>query len=180
MDTIISFAQAVTRIIKLKYMFGKEFWTKVIIDVVLIGIVSVGFISWLNYKFNKKLKDYEPLTAEEILRKENFLNSKRDAFFETIQLLSKSFASTSWTGDQIPKNRIPESSRPTEVEINSCFSKLCLYVDNKEILEKFPYLFTSNSSPTTIGNYISLLREDLGYGESIIDSTKFPYIFNSK
>ena len=161
-------------------MFNKEFWTRIIIDVLLIGIISVAFGSWLNYKYNKKLKDYEPLTAEKILRKENYLNSKRDVFYEVIQLLSKSLASTNWTGPEAPKNRVAENSKPTEVEINSCFSKLCLYVDNKEILERFPYLFSSDSSPATIGSYISLLRQDLGYGESIIDSAKFPYIFNSK
>lgn len=81
---------------------------------------------------------------------------------------------------QVPKNRTVENTRPTEVEINSCFSKLNLYVDNKVILEKYSYLLTGNSNPVELGEYISLLRNDLGYGVSIIDPEKYTYIFNSK
>ena len=161
-------------------MFDNEFWIRIIIDVVLLGFISVGFGSWLNFRYGKKLKEYEPLTAEQILKKENYLNSKRDVFFELIGLLNRNLASTTWDGPQVPKNRIAEDSKPTEVEINSCFSKLNLYVDDKEILEKYRYFFSGNSSPVDIGNYVSLLRKDLGYGESVIDSEKYLYIFNSK
>lgn len=163
-------------------MFENEFWIRILIDVVLLGFISIGFGGWLNFKYGKKLKEFEPLTAEQILKKENYLNSKRDVFFELIQLINRSLASMTltWNGSQVPKSRVTENTRPTEVEINSCFSKLNLYVDNREILEKFPFLFSGNTSPVDIGNFISLLRKDLGYGDSIIDSEKYPYVFNSK
>jgi hypothetical protein len=161
-------------------MFDPEFWTRIIIDVILLGFISVGFGSWLNYKYGKKLKELEPLKAEQILRKENYLNSKRDVFFELIGLINRRLASSKWNGPQVPKNRTVENTKPTEVEINSCFSKLNLYVDNKVILEKYPYLFSGDSNPVEVGKFISLLRNDLGYGDSIINSEKYSYIFNSK
>ncbi|MCD8413689.1 hypothetical protein [Tenacibaculum finnmarkense] len=160
-------------------MFNSEFWVRIIIDVVLIGFVSVGFGSWLNYKYGKKLKELEPQTAEQILRKENYLNSKRDVFFEVIELINRRFASSEWNGPQVPNNRTIENTRPTEVEINSCYSKLNLYVDDKLILEKYPYLFSGDSNPVEIGDFMSLLRTDLGYGKSMIDSENYPYIFSN-
>ena len=131
-------------------MFDTEFWIRIIIDVVLIGFISVGFGSWLNFKYGKKLQELEPLTAEQILRKENYLNSKRDVFFELIGLVNRRFASSEWNGPQVLKNRTVEHTKPSEVEINSCFSKLNLYVDNKVILEKYPYLFAGDSNPVAI------------------------------
>ncbi|MBE7689022.1 hypothetical protein [Tenacibaculum finnmarkense] len=160
-------------------MFNSEFLVRIIIDVVLIGFVSVGFGSWLNYKYGKKLKELEPQTAEQILRKENYLNSKRDVFFEVIELINRRFASSEWNGPQVPNNRTIENTRPTEVEINSCYSKLNLYVDDKLILEKYPYLFSGDSNPVEIGDFMSLLRTDLGYGKSMIDSENYPYIFSN-
>ncbi len=161
-------------------MLTIEFWTRIIIDVILLGVLGVGLESWLNYRFEKKLKKYEPLTAEEILKKENFLNSKRDVFFELIGLLSRSLASKSWTGENIPQNRIEEDNKPTESEINACYAKLNLYVENKEILESYSSLFVSDTSPFDIGNYIKLLRKDLGYGDFTMTPEKYPYIFSSR
>jgi hypothetical protein len=159
---------------------GNEFWIRIVADIVLFGLLGTAFSGWLNYKFNKKLKGYEPLTAEEILKRENFLNSKREVFFELINLLNRSLASTTWSGPQVPLSRKQEGTRPSEIEINSCFSKLCLYVDSKEILERFPYIFTGDISPFTVGEFINLIRKDLGYGENIISPEKYPYVFNSK
>lgn len=165
---------------KHKPMNNFEFWLIIIIDFVFIGILNIGLGSWINYKLSKRLKDYEPLTAEKMLKRENYLNSKRELFFVLINLLNRNLAAAIWTGPEAPKNRILEGSRPTEVEINSCFSKLCLYVDDKKILKDFPYIFTDDVSPSRVGEYINLLRKDLGYGEGVITPDKYPYVFNSK
>ncbi|WP_340075330.1 hypothetical protein [Leptobacterium sp. I13] len=157
-----------------------EFWDRVIIDVVLLGIVSVILGKWVNYKFEKKLKDHEPLTAEQVLRRENYLNSKREVFFEVIILISRNLASTKWSGPGAPEKRIPYMDTPNEVEINSCYAKLNLYVDDNKILKKYPFFFSGKPTPVDIAEYIGLLRKDLGYGDSIITSNEYNYIFNSR
>ncbi len=52
--------------------------------------------------------------------------------------------------------------------------------NTKEILEKFPYMFTDDISPIRIGEYINLLRKDLGYGDNTLPTNKYPYVYNSK
>lgn len=84
-------------------MFDIKFWTRIIIDVIILGFISVGFGSWLNYKYGKKLQELQPLTAEQILRKENYLNSKKDVFFESIGLINRRFASSEWNGHKCQK-----------------------------------------------------------------------------
>ena len=162
-------------------MFTKEFYIRIFIDVILISFISVGFGSWLNFKYDKKLIAYEPLTAERILKNENHLNSKREVFFELIQIINKVMATSSWNGPDVQKNnRIIKALPPTELEINNCYAKLNLYVDNNEIIEKFPDLFKENVTPVKIGEFINLLRNDLGFDTIEFDPLKFTYIFLSE
>jgi len=159
----------------MKEVFSSEFFVRVIIEVLLLGVV-VFFIQ--RYFENK----WAPLTAAETLKKENFLNAKRDTYFEAISILNRalindSFIENGKVSDNL--NRNPGSEYPNDLEINSCFSKLCIYSDDKEVLDLYRKLFLARDSTSRpildMRNFIIHLRQDLGYGDIKIDPTKDEY-----
>ena len=81
-----------------------------------------------------------PLTAAQTSMKENFINSKREAYYDAIKVLSRQFASTHLAGEGVPSSRLEEQP-PTESEINQTIMKLALFSENSEILEKHNALF---------------------------------------
>jgi hypothetical protein len=157
--------------------FVKEhiFW--IFIEVIVIGIV----IFLVQGYFNNR---WQPLTAAETLRKENYLNAKRDTYFEAINILNRTLANTNFiTQGKVSDttNRNIGGTYPTDIEINSCFSKLCIYSDDKGIPETYLNLFNTsdpNIKPILeMVTFINLLRQDMGYGKAIIDTTRDGYRF---
>lgn len=153
----------------IKELFSStEFIAQLIINVLFLGVIIFAFQSF----FVHKLK---PLTASETLKRENFLNAKRDAYYEAIEIANREYAFIEFT-DRTGKSAIPyERSRgtkkPTEFEVNTCFSKLCIYSDNLEIPILYKKLFIKEPDGRPIQiieDFVNLLREDLGYGNGII------------
>jgi len=163
----------------MKTIFSAEFFTRVIIEVILLGCVVFLIQKCAESKII-------PYTAEETLRRENFLNAKRDVYFQAIEILNKNLANSEFTinGKLVDtSDRYRGCKYPTELEVNSCFSKLCIYSNDKEIPLTFYKLFnTDNKSIRPImemSKFVNLLRKDMGYGEKIIDTTFDQYKFIS-
>ena len=163
---------------KIKEIFTSKFIGQIIIQIILSGIV----LFFLHSYFQNK---WIPITAAETLKKENFLNAKRDIYFKAIDIVNRSLANSDFTINDVLQdttNRNRGGEYPTELEINSCFSKLCIYSDNSEIPMTFQKLFLTNNEDLRpileMVTFINLLREDLGYGEAIIDTIqdKYKYI----
>ncbi|WP_416438627.1 hypothetical protein [Phnomibacter sp. MR] len=76
-----------------------------------------------------------PTTAAETLKKENYINSKREAYFDAINLVNREISGFNFNLniDTSKFKRIKGSSLPTEYEVNSSLTKLHLYSDNPEI-----------------------------------------------
>lgn len=160
----------------MKKIFNSEFFSKVILEAIIIGIIVFLIQGYFNNK-------WQPLTAAETLKKENFLNAKRDTYYEAINILNRNLANSSFTIDgQLAdtSNKNIGGAYPTDVEINSCFSKLCIYSDNPEIPVTYQRLFLNdkNSKPILeMVTFINLVRKDLGYGSAIIDTVGDRYKF---
>ena len=64
--------------------------------------------------------------------------------------------------------------------MNSTFSKLCVYSDNKKIPLTLNFFFTkSKDRPVNIlEGFINLIRDDMGYGKEILipKSNEYEYI----
>jgi hypothetical protein len=160
-------------------IFTSEFIARLIIEVLLIGIVVFGVQKY----FESKLA---PMTAEETLKREKFLNAKRDVYFQAIDILNKSLANTEFTINgvlQDTTNRNRGCKYPTELEVNSCFSKLCIYSNDKEIPLTFYRLFSTDDKSLRpifeMSKFISLLRKDMGYGDILLDTTQDQFKFIS-
>ena len=157
----------------MKKILTPEFLVQTFITGILIFFIQ----SYFKYML-------EPLTSAEKLKKENFLNSKRDVYFQAIELLNRNLANSEMSN----RGTIPDTSNrnrggkyPTEIEINSCFSKLCIYSDDEKIPLTFLKVFDTDDIKLKpileMSSFINLLRKDLGYGVAIIDTAQDRYKF---
>jgi hypothetical protein len=158
---------------------SQDFWASVILNFLILGIFLFCFQQYFEHRI-------KPLTAAETLKRENFLNAKRDVYYEAIEIANREYAFIEFTDGKgnvtIKYQRDRGTSKPSEFEVNTCFSKLCIYSDNKEILmlyKKF-FLRDPNAKPIQIlEDFVNLLRKDLGYGDGIIEARKNEYEYIS-
>jgi hypothetical protein len=126
------------------------------------------------------LEGAKPLTAEATLRRENYLNSKRDAFYEALSLLARSLASRTWEGDGavgiVPANRPVEQNHPSESEVNECLAKLTIYTDRYDIVQEFASCLVS-ARPGDLTMLAGRMRQDMGYGDSVVTPEKTVYYY---
>jgi len=153
-----------------------EFWWKVVIDFVLIAVVGGLLATWAKHKLDVALERMRPLTAEETLRRENYLNSKSQAYYEAITLVSRWLAATPWSGPDVPRDRSLEGNRPSEAEINTGRAKLTMFVDSPEVLATFDTLFGPASAPL-LGKFVEMARKDMGYASIPVPADSYHYIF---
>jgi len=158
---------------------SKEFWANAIIQVLILGILIFVFQKYFEHKL-------EPLTAAETLKRQNFLNAKKDVYYEAIDLANREYAFIEFTDSSgtiltnFPRDR--GTKKPTEFEVNTCFSKLCIYSDDREILKLYKKFFKYDPTGKPIQvleDFINLLRKDLGYGEGIITTRTNEYEYIS-
>lgn len=154
------------------------------VTVLLLFIIKRYIVEWTKHEFDVRLEEVQqrhreilekmrPLTAEETLRRENYLNSKLKAYYEAIELLLEMIAAHRAK----PSTSAPSvSSAPGEFNINSCTSKMALFSDDPEILKQF-WKCIQTPSPADIAVFISMLRKDLGYGQLVIKPEHYVYIF---
>jgi hypothetical protein len=152
-----------------------ELSTQIILQFIVLGILL--FFIQMYYK-NK----WEPITAAEVLKRENYLNSKKEVYFEAISLLNRYFANIDFTNSNIHKSvRKRGMDYPSETEVNSCFSKLCIYSNDKNIPLTFQKIFLNKDGKVFIikemSNIVSLIRADLSYDKIDLDSTKDEYLY---
>jgi len=119
-------------------------------------------------------KEAKPLTASEVLKAENYLNAKRDAYYEAIRILTRFSASVPWSGPDIPTDRDLEDARPYESEVNACIAKIAIFTDNPQIPSKYIEVFQNMSAPA-LGELIHLMRKDLGYGDLPLQPEDYRY-----
>ena len=123
------------------------------------------------------IEQIKPLTAEEILRRENYLNSKLAAYFDALNTVYKKFSAEDMLLTEGGTRYSAKKEHPTETEINMAYGKMSLFCENVTILEQFLRIFAEQSSPADIGILINLMRLDLSYGGALIPAERFPYIF---
>jgi len=156
-----------------------NFIKQAIIQTILTGIIVYGVQQYFEYKF-----------AAKRLERENFINAKRDAYFEAIQIADKYMANTDYdsvdarTGKAIAaiylhKHKTDLSS--FEVEINTAYSKLMIFSADTNVLSSFYRIFVTPPTEKHVPiiemkNFIKAVREDLGNSEKLPDEYEINYI----
>jgi hypothetical protein len=103
----------------------------------LFNSVFITLLVFLSQNYLLKL--WAPETAAETLKKENFITSKKETYYEAINLATRSFAMVTFDSVKVDHKftRIRGTTYPNEYEVNSCLSKLYLYTDNIDIIYPF-------------------------------------------
>lgn len=185
--------------------FGKDLYDKIgfkksftIVLCVLIISPSLSFyFNWrsnvslesIRFELQKNIADYESKLNKKFEKYKSELKAisdkdfelfiyKKNIYTEVIRVVDKRFDSMNF-GDvkQI-------SEEPSTKEMNEAYRQLLLVTDNDEILKRF-MKFMDNSindycSPANRGDFINLLRIDLGKGEIKIGIDSIPYFRNYK
>ncbi len=150
-------------------LFTKELLLKKLFDFLVIGIVVWG----IHFYFENK---YKSITAAEILNKENFLNGKKDAYFEAIKIANQYMANTdydsinAYNGTKIPSNFLHKHKKDLselELDINSAYSKLMIFTSDTTILSSYFRIFVTPPNEKHIPiiemkKFIEAIRTDLG------------------
>lgn len=155
--------------------------TSATVTAVSLWVVQSYFLSKVKHDFDLKLEKIKPLTAEETLRRQNYLNSKREVFIEAARMVCRHLEAADWAGPQAPNDRVQSGTKPTEMEINLCLAKLAIYSDDPKIVREFMTCFEFTSA-YSLGQFLERLRLDLGYGKLAVTPEKYVYAFarNSK
>lgn len=119
---------------------------------VLFESVFIALLVFLTQNYLQRL--WAPETAARTLKKENYISSKRDSYFEAINIVDRAFSGFKFTDDSAASNiiRIKGTTYPTEYEVNSCLSKLYLYTNNQDIINSFKNIFLFKDG--TAGNFV--------------------------
>lgn len=140
----------------------KQIWKQSVI-MTLFQSVFISFLVFLSQNYLLKL--WAPETAAETLKSENYINSKKETYYEAINLVTRSFAMFKFDSIQVdPKfKRIRGTTYPSEFEINSCLSKLHLYTDNKEIIDSYKRIinFTSGGKVDSLIHYQEIFLKNI-------------------
>lgn len=161
----------------------KEFLVKTIFEVVILG----GFVFVMKQYFENK---YAPITAAETLKRENFLNAKRDAYFQAIEIANKVLANSdfdsidAFTGKKMASKFLHKHQKDLsefELDINSVYSKLMIFTSDTSVLSSYFRIFVTppnerHNPIIEMKKFINAIRKDLGNNENLPDEYKMLYI----
>jgi|SRR5688500_7892812 len=166
-----------------KEKFDKVFILKTIFELLIIG----GGVWAIEYFFETK---YAPIVAAETLKRENFLNAKKQAYFEAIEVANKVIANTDFdsvdalTGKVLAakflhKHTVSLSS--FELEINDAYSKLMVFASDTNIISSFYRIFVTPPGEKHIPivamqKFVTAIRKDLGNDEDLPDNYQMLFI----
>jgi len=159
-------------------VFTGEFFIRLIIEVLFLGILVAIAQKYIDSRLASQ-------TAIDILTAQNKLNSKKEVYFEAISILNRYLSDKAlYLPHRAPDtaNRKTRGTYPTEIEINNCFAKLCIYSDNSEIPTLYRELLTDTGKYARpilkMEQVVNMMRDDLGNGVAIIDTVgdRYKYI----
>ncbi len=115
----------------------------------------------------------QPLMQRKITAQTELWLQKKQVYIETIELIDKRFDSMKL------EDSVHIGKPPITDEINNVYRQLLFFCDNDEILIDF-HKFMDLSiegycTPANRGNFMKLLREDLGKSKLSIVDEKIPY-----
>jgi hypothetical protein len=138
----------------------------------LLGAVIVGLIVLIGQIF------VNPIIARGVKIQESILEQRYAACDKAINILQRRFASAALTGPNAPANYKPSESSPTQLEINVVYTLLSLYCTNSSVASKFTEVVKcENLAIKNIGEFVVLLRKEMGVEGGKLASEKFSYIY---
>ncbi|MDA2922458.1 hypothetical protein MYX07_04310 [Patescibacteria group bacterium AH-259-L07] len=115
----------------------------------------------------------QPLMQKNITARSELWLHKKEIYIKTIAIIDKRFDS------MVFKNSRPVADPPTNKEFNEVYRELLLVCDDDEILIRFQKFMDTSvegyCSPANRGDFINLIRKDLGKSKFSIKPKEIPY-----
>ena len=115
----------------------------------------------------------QPLMQQKITAKTELWLQKKEVYIKTIELIDKRFDSMKFQDSE------PIGNPPTNDETNKVYRQLLFFCDNEKILTDFlkfmDKAIEGYCCPANRGNFMKLLREDLGKSKLSIAGEEIPY-----
>jgi hypothetical protein len=175
--------------------FGDELYKKIgfrnsFLIVLLILVIPTGISIFFNFLSNSKLESFRNQLETNLADYKSELDNinkkdfelfiyKKSVYSEVIRVVDKKFDSMNFHDSK------PISSEPTTQEMNEVYRQLLLVTDNEEIPSLFMKFLDNKTcntycSPARRGEFLKLLRDDLGKSVLKMRVDSIPYYRNFK
>jgi hypothetical protein len=146
----------------------------------LINLLLTGVLLFLfqTYCTNKLIRDQQ--------KEHDFMTSKKDAYSYAIEIAYKQIASMDYDKNALTGNPLPPMKRnkgtlpPTELEINTAYSRLYLYAGDTSVLNAYYKIMVNNTGNYTPNDYLKefldAITTDLGNSDAVNKNLNIPYI----
>ena len=151
-------------------LFTADFFTQLIITVLLMGVV----VFFIQKHFENK---WAAVVAEKVLTRQNFTNSKKDTYLQSIDITIRHIVSHYST---TPNSKILTTA-PTQLEMNSCMIQLYLYANDAKIAEQLKKILLPLKKDEDIvveaSKLFNMIGRDLGNENLNIDYKELQFIY---
>ncbi len=155
--------------------------TKSLIITTAINFIVTGLLVFRIQKYFEGR--WAPIIAESVLKKQNFINSKKETYSQAIDIITRFFATTDWkiNGKSImPQNRNIGGTPPTELEMNACMIKLYFYSPNDSIPKSFKKILLplkpNENLIAEVSKLFNAIAMDIGNDAANIKTEEFEFI----
>ena len=120
---------------------------------------------------------FAPTTAEQVMIKESIIQKRYEACEKAIELLQRTLASVTITGESVPEEYTPTEKAPTPLEMNSAYLQLVVYNKSQTISDEFFAATGPNKiDKNDIVKFVSTVRKELGVDDKDIKYLKIRLI----
>lgn len=126
----------------------------------ILGLINLYVGRRIGHKFDVKLEQIKPETEAERYRRQAVLEHRFEAYYASIDCITRYLQADTWTGPDVPESRKPVGTMPTEAEVNCLYAKLKMYCGIPQIPDIF-FECCKKIDAATLGAYVATLRADL-------------------
>lgn len=153
-------------------ILSSAIWDK-IIDGLIIGLVVYG----VQLLLSRWIKPYETSAT---LRQQHFLEVKKEVVSQAIILTQRYAACQNYPGQPASRIKAAAKYHPSEVEINSTYGLLSIYIKEPKILTLYLQLFKEGVNAQRMGELMQLLsKEIVGKTKLAIEVDKYQIFINN-
>ena len=110
-----------------------------------------------------------PIVAKRVMIQESITQKRYEACEKAIELMQRSLASAQITGGNVPEEYTPSENAPTQLEFNSTYIQLVVYIKSLTLAEQFfAATYPGNIKKEDIVKFVSSVRKELGVDDKDI------------
>lgn len=139
----------------------------------VVGLITAAVPIIINYWTGPNLE------RNILIKKETWLQ-KKQIFTNAVSLVARQWDAAAFSQEESATPHIPlKNVKPTSTQKNDVLAQLYMLADNKEIPNKFIEVIDGKRSPASIGEFILMLRNEIGTSELVIKPEEMAVFYNT-